>query len=480
MLIIRYALLILGVLLVAVAEDSQECGYFDTVDLRDSQRLDNGSYLYKHISIPSDKVHEYHDQITITNRMKLVEPYMRGCLCHIKPCVLLCCEPKKYIRNLSVNVTLLNGKESQIDVINDLEFVMQIRYKMSCDIFEDPEYYDPNWKLFQDGTLHNQTDDSVILKENYCLMPHKVDKNYYLVPKIIMPQIQIFLELDVMSAMKVISVFCLGIITVVHLYLPDLRTRVYSQTSLCYIICITITMILLWSRSLFLDKVILCHLTAYCGYYMVMSSLLWLLAINYILWNLIRNDQNKQVNNMLKYHIIVWGSAAILLTIAGSMNLQDMDDMKKEIWQPYTVGCWINKQSWSAMIYYYGPIFVGIVVNLIFSIITLRCIYVEKPEDAITKSDFKTFFQMIIITGVIWLLEITSFILTLFHIDKAKTWVDYSKNLILNNFGLILLFVTIWKKDVLYQLNSRLERKHNEISIPNLSSNHTASTTVLN
>ncbi|KAH8393850.1 hypothetical protein KR215_003123, partial [Drosophila sulfurigaster] len=92
---IRYALLMLGVLLVAVAEDSQECGYFDTVDLSDSQRLDDGSYLYKDFLIPSDKVHDYHERITITNRMKTVEPYMRGCLCHINPCVLLCCEPKK-------------------------------------------------------------------------------------------------------------------------------------------------------------------------------------------------------------------------------------------------------------------------------------------------------------------------------------------------------------------------------------------------
>ncbi|XP_062123336.1 G-protein coupled receptor Mth-like [Drosophila sulfurigaster albostrigata] len=267
------ALFILKIL-VAVAEDSQECGYFDTVDLSDSQRRDDGSYLYNDILIPSEKVQEYSYRITVFDSNKTVDPYMRGCLCHIKSCVLLCCEPTNLMQNkISLNMTLINGTESQVDVRN--EFVVQVKYEIPCDVLDDPNYNEqtqPDWKLFQDGTLYNLTSNSALEKQDYCLMPHKLDENYYLLPQIIKKDSETLVELDIISVIRVISVFCIVIIIGVYLYLPHLRSRAYSQCCLYYFICLVISFILLLVEPVARSKSISISICYFIGNYNLITK----------------------------------------------------------------------------------------------------------------------------------------------------------------------------------------------------------------
>ena len=133
------------------------------------------------------------------------------------------------------------------------------------------------------------------------------------------------------------------------------------------------------------------------------------------------------------------------------------------------------------MIYYYGPILVGILINLTLSVITARHIYVENRENgrdwnsSESQKNFKNraeyiidnvyqmvvfmsyyifrfgmFFRLFAIAGVIWLLEIFSYWLQI----KIET-ITLLFDIITSGQGILLFFVTIWKKDVLKSLYER-------------------------
>ncbi|KAH8393851.1 hypothetical protein KR215_003126 [Drosophila sulfurigaster] len=480
----RYSafLFILSVVLAAEAEDNQKCEYFDSVDLENSQKYVNGSYLYRGILIPSEKVHQYTYRETVFQHNKTVEPYMRGCLCQIKSCVLLCCKPEKSMRNFVVNMTLDNGTETQVNVIN--EFEVQVKYEMSCDLLEDPNYDEqaqPNWKLFQDGKLKNLSDDNVLEKNKYCLFPHKVsEEKYYLVPTIIKPDSEIHIErklqrmnsknkiiilyyiafsVNETNIIRVITVFCIAIIIAAYWYSPKLHAG-YNRCYIYYFVCLTNSYILLW-----VDLEVRvgaakndCYLLGYSGYFTIMSTFLWLLVINFNLWNTITRCKLSSRVHMLRYHIFVWGTAAILTAITAYMDMQEMSESDRDIWQPgvTSYGCWIDIKNWSAMVYLYGPILLSILINSTLAIITARHLHVhnrktnqvwnnsESKKNLKNKSDFINFFRIFLISGVFWIMEIFAY---LFNIELFT--------IIIAGQGLILPFVTICNKKVIRDLNKR-------------------------
>ncbi|XP_060650191.1 probable G-protein coupled receptor Mth-like 11 isoform X1 [Drosophila nasuta] len=461
MFIIRSAFLfILSIILAAEAEDNQKCEYFDSVDLENSQKYENGSYLYRGILIPSEKVHQYTYRETVFQHNKTVEPYMRGCLCQIKSCVLLCCEPEKSMRNFVVNMTLDNGTETQVNVIN--EFEVQVKYEMSCDLLENPNYDEqaqPNWKLFQDGKLKNLSDDNVLEKNKYCLIPHKVsEENYYLVPTTINPDSENHTKINEINIIRVITVFCIAIIIAAYCYSPKLNAG-SNRCYIYYFVCLANSYILLW-----VDLEVRvgaatkdCYVLGYSGYFTIMSTFLWLLVINFNLWNTI--TRYKVSVHMLRYNIFVWGTAAILTAITAYMEMQEMSDSDRDIWQPGVTinGCWIETKNWSAMIYLYGPILLSILINSTLAIVTAKHLYVhhmktnqvwnnsESIKNLKNKSDFIHFFRIFLISGVFWIMEIFAY---LFNIE----WFAF----IVAGQGLILPFVTICNKKVIRDLNKRL------------------------
>ncbi|KAL7730780.1 hypothetical protein ACLKA6_003549 [Drosophila palustris] len=336
----------------AITADIPGCDYFDTVDLQNSERFENGSYLYKDILIPSDKVGIYDYRITLYGSVKQVASYPRGCLCQVKSCLLFCCEPGSTIKNYAVNITLNSGNEMQVNVGN--EFAVQVKFELSCELLEDKateEQAQDQWKLFENGTLLNLTESSEIQKKDYCLVLQKVSDEYYkLVPQQAQQEIQTKTNLDVASGIKVVSVFCMVITIAVYLYLPQFDT-IYSKCCVCYFICLTISFLLLWAESLYREKMpseFACFVIGYAGYYTVMGVFLWLLVINYHLWKTFKNFGIMYKTSMQRYHIFVWTMAAVLLAITGSVEyaFRVMQYDEESSWQPGVAlyYCWINSK----------------------------------------------------------------------------------------------------------------------------------------
>lgn len=53
---VRNVFVIISVILTEISSDIPGCDYFDTVDLSNSTKLENGSYIYENILIPKEKL----------------------------------------------------------------------------------------------------------------------------------------------------------------------------------------------------------------------------------------------------------------------------------------------------------------------------------------------------------------------------------------------------------------------------------------
>ncbi|XP_034486536.1 probable G-protein coupled receptor Mth-like 11 [Drosophila innubila] len=384
------------------------------------------------------------------------------------------------VQNYDVNITLDNGTEVQVREVN--EFVLQAKFEISCDLLaknNTDEKGQGDWKLFENGTLLSQSDRAELQKKDYCLIPQKILRVYYeLLPTSLQQEIQTKTNLDLVSGIKVVSVFCMAITIAVYLYLPQFHT-IFSKCCLCYFISLTISFLLLWAESLYRDvkpNRIVCYMIGYCGYYIVMSVFMWLLVINYNLWKTFTNYGIMYKTSMQRYHIFVWSAAAVLLAITGSVEYMFlvMDYDKECSWQPGVslYYCWINtSENWSAMIYYYGPILVVVLINVALSIMSARHIYVESKRNKIdlnsseiqenltNQAKFGMFFRLFAIAGVIWLLDILSYLL-----EINISGITFIFDIITSAQGILLFFLTIWKKDVLKSLYERMEAKGNKPS----------------
>lgn len=129
---LAYLLMMLGILTAVTASNTANCEISDTVDLTGIQQK-NGSYTYKNVEIPSNKIEEYNYMEALFSDYKPVNKHVRGCLCQVAKCVYFCCEPKQDLPNAFVNMSL-NGSDFYVNAL-DQEYVVQAKYRLSCDTF---------------------------------------------------------------------------------------------------------------------------------------------------------------------------------------------------------------------------------------------------------------------------------------------------------------------------------------------------------
>lgn len=135
----------LSLIIAEIAGDIPGCDYFDTVDLRNSIQLTNGSFLYRDILIPKEKTGIFNYKIYFDGRLD-VDDYIRGCVCHIKPCVIFCCDSQKSHVYRPLNITLLNGQQVQKDLLKD--YIVQVAYDFPCTAFSKSDTQ-TRWTLFE-------------------------------------------------------------------------------------------------------------------------------------------------------------------------------------------------------------------------------------------------------------------------------------------------------------------------------------------
>ncbi|XP_034487490.1 probable G-protein coupled receptor Mth-like 11 [Drosophila innubila] len=141
----------------------------------------------------------------------------------------------------------------------------------------------------------------------------------------------------------------------------------------------------------------------------------------------------------------------------------DEDPPEAAYWKPAicTYSCALRTDSWSAMIYYYGPISILLLFNIMFFVSTARWFYVnnrdidstlsnqaEKTQKQQSYANFVMFLRFFIIYVVVWFVEIISYLMG----EKPHFWIDA----ITSAQGIILFILTIFRKEVLVSISDRL------------------------
>ncbi|XP_030243805.1 probable G-protein coupled receptor Mth-like 11 [Drosophila navojoa] len=472
----RFVLIVLSVIIAEISGDIPGCDYFDTVDLSNSTQLADGSYVFKHIKIPKGKTGKYNYQIMFDGTFELIPEHTRGCVCQLMSCVRFCCEPQKTLvkekrecvgnipnYNPLVNVTFHNGTEAEIDIVK--EFAVQL-FGIPCEShFTLDPYTNPNegWILYENGRLYRKFDGRDFGKQHYCMQPHKSKGGQYrLLPH------QCNKPQDNTDAyIQIVSVVFMILTIAAHFCMPDFRSP-HKQFSICFFISLTLSFSLLRIETFLRNymKVEVCFIFACISYYAVMCTFLWLLIINFNSWQAIKEYGRLKVN-VRKRHLFVWLTAALLLLISISIDfiMKNVDKDRFLEWRPgFTVySCWINTADWSAMIFYHGPMLVILLANIGLFVRTAWTIYKEnettramwKRSENMQKSknraNFKVFLKLFLISGVVWLLEVISYLTSCFDSELNMTWIEVPTSA----QGIVIFVVTVLKKN---ELNSIYKR----------------------
>ncbi|XP_043652440.1 probable G-protein coupled receptor Mth-like 11 isoform X2 [Drosophila teissieri] len=483
----RIVYLLLIILVIDVqSRDIPNCDFFDTVKLRESEKLSNGSYRYEDVVIPAKLTGVYDYEIDYDGDRVSVPNHIRGCVCKLKTCIRFCCHPKKLMadnecskyvyKNLTyeyvLDITQLDGSIVRKHVLKDM--VVQQDLPLPCErhysLDAEGCQYDM-WSLYDNGSLFRHFDQRFLSKQEFCLQPNPTStgKNYSLIVAfncIKIPSMK-------MAYVKSSSVFFMVITIAAYLWLPKFRS-LHGKCCNLYFICLAVTFLLnvISLFGIFEQKTPICYLTGYAGYFTVMATFLWLSAISFDVWRrfAMRKFHDFYKNNrssFFNYNIIVWSMAGLLTFIIFLVD----QFVETNVENPFTpaVGvfsCWIYTNGWSAMIYFYAPLAILIILNSASFFLTTRYIYVEnkKNQKVLNKceqqklsrnhANYRIYLRLFIIMGGSWFLEIIAFVC-----EMENTWMPL---IVLNDYlncsqGIIIFIATFCNQEMFRLIRKRIQ-----------------------
>lgn len=174
----------------------------------------------------------------------------------------------------------------------------------------------------------------------------------------------------------------------VYLLIPELRNQ-HGKSLVCYLVGLSVgysslCSVLLYSK--FHPDGLPCKVVGYTAYFFFMSAFLWLNVISFDLWHNFRGTRGinrfQEKKRFLFYSLYSWGFAFIFLIF--TVIAQQYTNWPEYI-KPGIGGgqfCWLDMTNWSAMLYFFGPILIIIVVNTVMFVMTAFKIHGVQREMA--------------------------------------------------------------------------------------------------
>ncbi|XP_043641485.1 probable G-protein coupled receptor Mth-like 3 isoform X1 [Drosophila teissieri] len=468
------------------------CDFYDTVDISKAQRFSNGSYLYEGLLIPAHLTAEYDFKLLPDHSRERVASHVRGCACRLRPCIRFCCPDYHKMQkgqcygDMSkdeldrhdpfVNVTLSDGSVVKRHFKEDI-IVQSDLAKPECSsmYYLNHEMPGNGFTLFENGTLLRHWDNVELTKREYCVQHISIQNNSIRIAPHFCP-----LSSEPSKTWKtvaiVLSLICLLLTISVYLYVKELRNLV-GKCFICYLASLFLGYLFLilnvWNYSSGF-----CVTAGFLGYFSVIAAFFWLSVISLTLWNTFSGNSSwlngyLPENRFLTYNLYAWGMALLL---TGITFIADQVDMDEQLKPRMGVGrnCWIYTGDMSVMIYFYGPMLLIIVFNIVMFILTaIRIIRVKKEAQNFTpqrtttqrlnldKQTYALFLRLFIIMGLSWSLEIISF-----SLSKNAAW---AKAFIVADYfnwsqGTVIFVLFVLMPRTLKLLKERIQGRGDEVA----------------
>ncbi|XP_037811121.1 G-protein coupled receptor Mth2-like isoform X1 [Lucilia sericata] len=463
-----------------------QCPYKNTVNLKHYRRYENGTYLYRDILIPPEKQHYYDYHLNFQKTKKSVQRHLRGCVCEKRPCLKLCCEDWEYFdfsqnmgkcKKLSQDMKVswdvaIQRKSENIEKVNIFKhFTPQVG--LPCREPEELDFMLDKWMLFENGTLFVSYDNSYYDTLQYCYSPllNTTTMEYILTPYTCPVKNIPSWKQRVISYAMAISVLFLIPTIVVYLSLKELRGNLRGKLLICYILSLAVGYIIiaLINISELQFDVYGCNILGYTCYFFLVAAFLWLNVLCFDIWKNFKEtsylelNSKKSVKEFIFYSLYVWLGAGFATGVCIFIQLStSVNDLYKP-----GIGnqkCWLDTQSWSAAIYFYGPTLVILLFNLVtFVHLTARICKIRSDianmthREKFIEENAIVIFRLYLIMGISWLFDVISYCLP----DTEKWMFAFAISDFLNAIQGILIFsLFVLKANVLDLLKKRFCRNH--------------------
>ncbi|XP_070142373.1 probable G-protein coupled receptor Mth-like 6 [Drosophila kikkawai] len=327
--------------------DIPGCHFLETVNITSSQSLQNGSYMYQDIEIPEHLTGQYNYITTEKGIQQKVNSHLRGCVCHLKPCIWICCRFKDWD---SSNGKCTDGLTEKLSKINPfLEVTLNngsvVKRNLLKDfiVLRDRMRYDDTWQLdkytlFENGSVLFNSANTVNFRGYDCLHPNQLTSGsteyfvatfhsdfYYEKPLESVPQSRKML-IWLSNAFLVLTI-------AVYLYVRKLR-NLHGKCFICYMITtfMFFTYYLLITESIPLQ---LCALHGYCFLFFYVAKFTWLFALSHQLWRGFTSINRAEFEYSFgAYSIFAWGLPVVLTGITLLIDQIWDGDPNKVAWVP--------------------------------------------------------------------------------------------------------------------------------------------------
>jgi len=274
------------------------------------------------------------------------------------------------------------------------------------------------------------------------------------------------------TSLMTLSCLFLLITLVIHVIVPDLR-NLHGKNLISYIIALLFAMIfLVIAQTMHLESVA-CKVVGIGIQLFFLSAFFWLNVMSFDIWWGLRGwsgntggIKHHTARQFIRYSVYAWGSPLIITGVA--IILDFVPGIPDSVIKPKygQRKCWLDDDSALAA-YFYGPIGVLLLVNLIFFILTSWTLYIatKVSKHAIHQSTtthkkrYLVYLKLFLVMGVIWNFEIISW-----KVGPPNMWL--ATDIINALQGLLVFIIVICKRKTFNQINQTLKCFCRKIKCP--------------
>ncbi|CAH0585607.1 unnamed protein product [Chrysodeixis includens] len=463
-------LLVVTQILILASVESTPCPKVQSVDITGGVLYDNRSVIYEDVEYKTGTWYES-DENGTTVRW--------GCPCIGRICVHRCCSRSEAIYNgctftndSAINPfspPVYNGKVLSGLAAHEHFFYM---YQRPCSdsYLVDSGAAGEELYIQQNGTLYEVAPGGQQwhLPTGYCvdMMFNENFSEPRLVAGVCFPEVATDDSVILYIAYAVgllLSVPFLLATFLIYAFIPDLR-NLHGMCLMAYCGGLIVAYPFLAYLKVHVGQVGVevtgCLFAAFIVYYAFQTSFFWLNVMCFDIWRTFSGyrggsmNKRREKKRFLLYGLYAWGMPLVLTSLTAAMQFSDLPD---HIIKPGLGNrrCWFA--DWlSDLVYFFGPVLVLVVSNIIFFSVTAHRIRSIRQETAILKgaessrSDklkkdkqrYGLYLKLFMVMGVNWSVELISFVV------GGSNWYWIIVDLSNLSLGIFVFLIFVWKKKV--------------------------------
>ncbi|XP_031357284.1 G-protein coupled receptor Mth2-like [Photinus pyralis] len=418
-----------------------------------------------------EKILAIANNISYVNKQFAYNGLIEDCECEKSTCVRKCCDAN-YVPFNDSCVPALEGARFQIynqskPVEGDLN-VRIISGYINCKgnphyMLQESEGPDDEFFIQKDGLLWHPSEGLMVALDSYCVDDFDGDRTALICFPEKNPNTVINITGMVISMPFLLATF------LIYALMPDLN--MHNKSLMCYVLSLLLAYIWITLINSVALEGLGCTAMTLCCLYFFTASFFWMNVMSIDIWRTFSGKRDISGNTkeharklFLIYNAYAWGVPFVLVSLVVILN----ECTSKENWYHPSIGqglCWFY-ESIPELLYFYGPMALIIVLNLVlFGVTALKIRKMQKDTQMLRSGQykkhsedeqrqFKLYIRLFLAMGVNWIMEIVSWTVN-WKVGSIPRSVWYLTDFCNAAYGVVIFFIFVFKKRIWKTLRTR-------------------------